>query len=212
MTGKQKIILAVVLLTLVWIIYGSLKDGWGSIQLTGVFILMGIIAAVIDGWKMDKIATEFIAGSKSVVFGALVTGIARATLVLLQEGMIVDTIINGLVTQLEGLPPLLAANGMLVVQNLINFVIPSGSGQAATTIPIMAPIGDLLGITREVTCLAFQFGDGFSNMLWPTCGIAIACGLSGVSYQKWLKFFLPLFGIMFMLQVVMISLAVFIGI
>ncbi|MDL2297705.1 AbgT family transporter [Synergistaceae bacterium OttesenSCG-928-D05] len=212
MTGKHKLILTVVLFTLIWIIYGSIKEGWGSIQLTGVFILMGIAATLIDGWSPDKIATEFINGSKTVVFGAMVTGIARATLVILQEGKIIDTIINGMVTQLDGLPPILAANGMLIIQNLFNFVIPSGSGQAATTIPILAPIGDLLGVSREVVVLAFQFGDGFSNMLWPTCGIVVACGLSGVPYQKWLRFFAPLFGIMLIVQFIIISFAVIAGI
>ncbi len=212
MTSKHKIILGVVLLALVWIIYGSVKQSWGMIQLTAVFVFMGILAAVIDGWNVDRIAKEFLEGARSVAFGALVTGIARATLVLLQEGMIVDTIINGLVSNLEGLPPLLAAQGMLVVQTLFNFIVPSGSGQAATTIPILAPIGDILGLTRETVVLAFQFGDGLSNMLWPTCGITVICGLSGIPYDRWLRFFIPLFGIMFVTQMIMLSIAVMLGI
>ncbi len=212
MTGKHKAILGIVVLALVWIIYGSIKQGWGMIQLTAVFVLMGILAAIIDGWNTDKIAKEFLEGAKSVAFGALVTGLARATLVLLQEGMIVDTIIHGMVSNLEGLPPMLAAQGMLVIQTLFNFIVPSGSGQAAITIPIMAPIGDILGLTRETVIMAFQFGDGLSNLLWPTCSITIVCGLSGIPYDKWLRFFIPLFGIIYVAQMIMLVIAVAIGI
>ncbi|MEL7622487.1 MAG: YfcC family protein [Clostridiales bacterium] len=212
MTGKHKIILTVVLLAMAWIIYGSVKQGWGMIQLTGVFLLMGIAAAVIDGWSPDNIAKEFIDGAKSVAFGALVTGIARATLVLLQEGMIVDTIINGLVSNLEGLPPILAVQGMLVIQTLFNFIIPSGSGQAATTIPILAPMGDILGLTREAVVMAFQYGATMADLLWPTCGITVVCGLSGIPYDKWLKFFIPLFGILYVSQMALLAILVMLGI
>jgi uncharacterized ion transporter superfamily protein YfcC len=211
MSGKHKIILAVVVLAMAWIIYGSIKQGWGMLQLTGVFLFMGIVSAVIDGWKADDIAIEFIEGAKAVAFGALVTGIARATLVLLQDGCIVDTIINAMVSQLGGLPPILAAQGMLIIQTLINFVIPSGSGQAATTIPILAPMGDILGLSREVVVLAFQYGATMADLLWPTCGITVVCGLSGIPYDKWLKFFIPLFGILLVSQMALLSVAVMIG-
>ena len=211
MTGRHKIILLSILVALATIIYGSITQGWGSIQLTGVFILMGIFAALVDRWKPDRIANEFIEGCKAVAFGALITGIAQAILVILQDGKIVDTIINFFANSLVGLPPLLASWGMLVVQTLINFAIPSGSGQAATVMPIMAPLGDILGVSREVACLAFQFGDGFSNLLWPTGGVAVVCGLGGIPVHKWWKFYIPLFGILFVCEIIVISLAVLLG-
>lgn len=211
MTGKHKIILGIVLLALIWIIYGSIKQGWGMIQLTAVFTLMGILAAIVDGWNADRIALEFLEGAKAVAFGALVTGLARSTLVLLQDGKIVDTIIYGMVSNLEGLPPMIAAQGMLLIQTLFNFIVPSGSGQAAITVPILAPIGDILGLTRETVVMAFQFGDGLSNLLWPTCSIAVVCGLSGIPYDKWLRFFVPLFGILYVVQMVLLTVAVAIG-
>lgn len=211
MTGRHKVILLGILVALGFIIYGAITAGWGSIQLTGVFLLLGIFAALVDRWSPDRIAEEFIEGCKSVMFGALITGIARATLVVMQDGMIVDTIINFLASGLNNLPSWLSAQGMLLINTLINFFIPSGSGQAATVIPIFAPLGDLLGVSRQVVCLAFQFGDGFSNLLWPTCGVAVVCGLGGVPIQKWWKFFIPLFGILYVAQVILILIAVIIG-
>lgn len=211
-TGKHKVVLSTVVIALFIIIWGSVTQEWGTIQLAGVFLLMGIAAAIIDGWNADKIADEFIKGSENVVFGALIIGFARAILVVTQEGKIIDTIIYSLSTTLDGLPEIVAANGMLVMHTIINFFIPSGSGQAATTIPIMAPIGDLLGVSREIVCLTFQFGSSFADLLFPTAGIAIVCGLSGIPLERWWKFYMPLFAIMFVAEVIIISTAVVIGI
>lgn len=211
-TWKHKLILIIVVASLVLVIWGSIKEGWGSSELTGVFLLMGILAGIIDGWNADKIAEVFLKGCEAIVFGALLTGVAKATLVVMQDGMIVDTIINSLASSLQGIPSMLAAQGMLIVQTLINFIIPSGSGQAATVIPILAPIGDIIGVSREVVVLAFQFGDGFSNLLWPTCGVAVVCALSGVPMNKWWKFYVPLFGILLVTQMILLGIAVAIGI
>ena len=204
---REKLVLADILVCLGIIMYGFLKSGWGTIELTGVFLMMGIIAALIYGWSPDKIAVEFINGCADIVFGALIVGIAKATLIVLQDGMVIDTIINTMANALTGLPTAVAAQGMLVIQTLINFIIPSGSGQATTIIPIMAPLGDLMGISREMTVLTFQMGDGFSNLLWPTANIAIGCGISGVPLSKWWKFFLPLFGLMYVVQMLLIVFA-----
>lgn len=211
MGNKEIVTFLIIIACLVWIFYGFLKQGWGNTQLTAIFLLMGIVIPIIYGWNADKIAVEFINGCKDIVFGAMIVGVAKSVLIVMQDGMIIDTIINFLATLLQGLPTVLAAEGMLIVQTLINFVIPSGSGQAATIIPLMAPLGDLMGLSREVTVLAFQFGDGFSNMLWPTANIAIGCGIAGVPLNKWWKFFLPLFGIMLVVQMIMVAGAVMVG-
>lgn len=211
MTNKHKLILFTVFTALIIIIWGSITESWGIIQLTGVFILMGIIAGTIDGCGPSKIANEFIEGCGSIIFGALVTGFARAIIIVMQQGKIVDTIINAMASSLQGLPPIIASYGMLIMHTLINFFIPSGSGQAATTIPIMAPIGDLIGVSREVVCLTFQFGSSFADLLWPTCGITVVCGLAGVPIEKWWKFFGPLFGITFIIQLIIVTVAVCMG-
>ena len=204
---REKLVLADILVCLGLIMYGFLRSGWGTIQLTGVFLMMGIIAALIYRWSPDKIAEEFINGCADIVFGALIVGIARATLVVLQDGVVIDTIINTMANLLTGLPAAIAAQGMLVIESLINFIIPSGSGQATTIIPIMAPLGDLMGVSREMTVLTFQMGDGLSNLLWPTSNIAVGCGISGVPLSKWWKFFLPLYGLMYVTQMLIIVFA-----
>ena len=211
MGPKEILIFIDIVACLAIIMYGFLKLGWGSIQLTGVFLMMGIIAALVYGWDANKIAEEFIKGCADIVFGALIVGIAKAALIVMQDAKIVDTIINFLASLLNGMPTIWAAQGMLVIQTLVNFIIPSGSGQAATIIPIMAPLGDLMGVSRDVTVLAFIMGDGFSNLLWPTANIAIGCGISGVPLTKWWKFFLPLFGIMYLVQMAFLFVAVLIG-
>lgn len=100
---------------------------------------------------------------------------------------------------------------MLLVQTLINFPVNSGSGQAVVTMPIMAPLADALGMSRQLACLAFQFGDGLSNLLWPTGGIVIVCGLADIPYEKWLKWFMPLFGILYVVQMILLFVAGIIG-
>ena len=140
--------------------------------------------------------------------GADVNGI----MILAEDATIIDTILNGLSMVLSGLPTLIAAYIMYPIQMFINFFVNSGSGQAALTIPILAPLGDLLGISRQLTVLIFQLGDGFSNALFPTSGVLLAClGLAGVPYSKWLKWVLPLQGILFTIALLAITGAYVIG-
>lgn len=202
---------AVILLCMAVIFYGCIFKGWSNIQLTALFLLMGIAVAVIFGWGPDKVAEELLTGARGIVFGALIVGVARAILVVMREGQIIDTIIYSMSNMIQGMPPVIAAEGMLVIQTLLNFVIPSGSGQAAAIVPIMAPLGDVAGLSREVTVLAFQLGDGFSNLLWPTCGIATGCGIAGIPLSKWWKFFLKLFGLMWIMMMLFIAGAVVFG-
>ena len=100
---------------------------------------------------------------------------------------------------------------MLIVQCVINFFIPSGSGQASTTMPIMTPLADIVGISRQTAVLAFQFGDGLSNIVWPTGFAAIMAGMAGVKVEKWWKFVIPLFAVLFVVQAVLMILAVATG-
>ena len=139
-------------------------------------------------------------------------GFARGIVILAEDATIIDTILNGLSMVLSGLPTLIAAYIMYPIQMFINFFVNSGSGQAALTIPILAPLGDLLGISRQLTVLIFQLGDGFSNALFPTSGVLLAClGLAGVPYSKWLKWVLPLQGILFTIALLAITGAYVIG-
>ena len=139
---------------------------------------------------------EFVNGAKGIVFGALVVGIARTILVVMTDGMIIDSFLHGLSGLISHLPKSVAAVGMLFVQALTNFFIPSGSGQAAATMPLMVPLADVLGLTRQTAVLAFQFGDGFTNNIIPTSSVLMgSLSVDKIPYEKWLKYIAPLMGI-----------------
>ena len=139
-------------------------------------------------------------------------GLCRAMVVILTNGQIIDTILHALASTLEGLPSVVAAGLMVIVQTLINFLINSGSGQAATTMPIMTPLADILGISRQTAVLAFQYGDGLSNSLWPTSGILMASlGMAGIPYDKWLKWVGKLMIYMYGAVVILTMISVVIG-
>ncbi len=209
--AKAVLIIITVLATLGFLMYGMMNLGWGYGELAGLFILMSIIAAGISGWSPNRWVDEFMVGVKTIVWGGLLTGVAKAIVVVMEDAHIKDTIIFALSNGLRGLPAVVSAQTMLVAQTVLNFFIPSGSGQAAATMPIMAPLADMLGVSRQVACLAFQFGDGLSNLVWPTCGCVIICALGGIPIQKWWRWFLPLAGILFVMQMALIALAMVMG-
>jgi uncharacterized ion transporter superfamily protein YfcC len=154
---------------------------------------MGIFSGLVGGNTPNGIAEDFIKGAKEVTFGALIVGLARCILLILEDGTIIDTVIFSVSSILEGLPASIAAVGMFFTQFIINFFIPSGSGQAATTIPLMAPIGDIVGVPRQSVVLAFQMGDGLSNYLFPTSAILMAgLSIANIPYEKWLRFVWPI--------------------
>ena len=138
-------------------------------------------------------------------------GLARGVLIVLQHGNIIDTVVYGLSTPLTYMPKLVAAECMLIVQTLLNFLIPSGSGQAVVSMPIMAPLADLLGISRQISVLCFQFGDGLSNILWPTAMVPVIAGIANIKAEKWWKWFIPLFFLLLATQMVCIAIAVLIN-
>lgn len=210
-TKATVIIMIDVLVTLATLSYGMIKLGWGYPELCGLFLIMSMIAAAVSKWTPTEWVDSFIDGVKVVLWGAILTGVAKAIVIVMEDAKIMDTLIFMLSNSLKGVPNFLSAQAMLVAQTILNFFIPSGSGQAATTMPIMAPLADMLGISRQVAVLAFQFGDGLSNILWPTCGIVTVCGIGGIALDKWWKWFLPLCGIILLMQAVFIGIAVMIG-
>ncbi len=176
------------------------------LEMSGLFIFMGVIVGIIAGLSLTKLCEAFTEGFREVLMGAIIIGIARSVAIVLEEGQIMDTIVYGLGNLVGQLPSTLSAIGMMTVQLFINFFIPSGSGQALVTMPIMAPLADMLGVTRQTAILAFQFGDGFAHILFPTSGYFMAAlVIAGISWTKWVKFFVPLFliymgiGVLFLL-------------
>ncbi|MCK1976475.1 YfcC family protein [Jeotgalicoccus huakuii] len=183
-----------VLIFFIILVWGVITQGWFMIEMAGLFILMGVTVGMVSGMSLTHISESFTKGFRDVLMGAVIIGLARSIAVILEDGRVMDTIVNGLGTVVGDLPPVLAAAGMYFVQLLINFIIPSGSGQALVTMPIMAPLSDMLGVTRQTAVLAFQLGDGFAHILYPTSGYFMAAlVIAGVEWHKWIKFFLPLF-------------------
>ncbi|TSB48408.1 YfcC family protein [Alkalicoccobacillus porphyridii] len=194
MNQRQFIAMATLPIFFAILIFGVTQLGWFMLEMSGLFIFMGIIVGFIAGLSLTKICEAFTEGFREVLMGAIIIGIARSVAIVLEDGQIMDSIVYGLGSVVGHLPSTLSAIGMMVVQLVINFFIPSGSGQALVTMPIMAPLSDLVGVTRQTAILAFQFGDGFANILFPTSGYFMAAlVVAGVSWSKWIKFFLPLF-------------------
>ncbi len=192
MTGKQKLIMAVVSIAMVILIYGMTKWGWYLNQMQAVFVALTLIIGVIDRINPNRLATEFSIGAGSLTSVALLIGVARGIQVVLNEGGIVDTLVYGLSIPVSHLPGGLAAVGMFFVQTIANFFIPSGSGQAYVTMPIMAPLADLVNMERQVAVLAFQFGDGFSNIIIPTQYVLVGIlAMAGIPYDRWVRFVWP---------------------
>ena len=176
------------------LIWGVTTQGWFMIEMAGLFIIMGVVVGLISGLNLTRISEAFTKGFKEVLMGAIIVGLARSVAVILEDGQVMDTIVNGLGSVVGDLPPTFAAAGMYFVQLIINFVIPSGSGQALVTMPIMAPLADMVDVTRQTAVLAFQLGDGFAHILYPTSGYFMAAlAIAGVEWHKWIKFFFPLF-------------------
>lgn len=188
LTRRQGWILIVLLATVVMLILGVTLWDWYLPEITGLFLLMGIVCGVIAGFSANKIAEELMAGAKDILSAALVVGFASGIIVILQDGHIVDSILHSMQEGLDGTGPLASLSAMYGIQALINFVIPSATAKAAITIPIMAPFSDLVGVSRQAMVLAFQFGDGFTNMVTPTSGVLVAAlAMARIPYTKWVK-------------------------
>ena len=198
------------LLLIVILIFGIIKQGWWFQEIASLFLVFFIVTGLINGYSANQLGELFIESSKATIYGALIVGMARGISVVMAAGGIIDTIVYFLSNLVSSLPTALTGIGMLIVQNLINFFIPSGSGQAVVTMPIMAPLADVVGLSREMSVMAYQFGDGFSNMFWPTA-VATECGIMGLSLSHWYKFITKLFVMMFLLQCVFMIVGVIIG-
>lgn len=206
MTKKAAASLLVFLGSIVLFVWGALTYGWYFNEISAIFIICMFIVGFINGMGPSEICRTVAEIFKDILLASLLIGIARAILVVLQEGCVVDSVVYYLSAGLSHFSKTGAACAMIVIQNLINFFVPSGSGQAVTSMPIMVPLADTLNINRQIAVVAFQFGDGFSNMFWPTQA-AIDCAIGGIALHKWYKFFAPLFVVFLVLEFVMMIIA-----
>jgi len=191
---RHQLALGATVMIFAGLLYGVQAFGWWLDELSGGFFLMGIAGAAICGMRLDDATRAFVKGMESMVVAALVVGFARGISVVMMDGQILDTLVGAAASVLATVPRYLSVEGMFVFQTALNFFIPSGSGQAVVTMPVMTPLADVLGLTRQTAVLAFQFGDGLSNMVIPTSGVLMAMlALARVPYTTWLRFAGPLF-------------------
>jgi uncharacterized ion transporter superfamily protein YfcC len=192
-SGRQKLVLLALLGGLAMVVVGALRWGWGILELAGLFVGLAVVAGMVGGLGADRTAEKFLEGAAGIAGGALVVGLARGVLVVFDGAKVTDTILHALVGVVQGLPAQVSIGGIYVVQILLSYLVPSGSGQAALSLPILVPLADLVGITRQTSVLAYQFGDGFSNIFTPTSGYFMAgLALAGVPWTRWAKFLWPL--------------------
>ena len=186
--------------------------GWGLIEMTAGFLGIGIATILISGLSGDESMRLFVKGLEAMIIPALIVGVARGISIVMQESQIMDTILHGFSSTLSVLPTSMAAIGMLVFQSFLNFFIPSASGQALVSMPLMTPLSDLIGISRQTAVLAYVFGDGFSNMIIPTNGVLLAMlGVGKVSFNKWVRFAFPIFLILMVLAIITMIFSIWIG-
>lgn len=198
--------------SLILLIYGVLTWGWYIMELSALFLVLGILSAVIGRLSQDEAVSSFVGGMKDVLGAALVIALSRAILLLITDAQIIDTILFKLSSIIGQVHPMISAQLMLVVQTCINIFVPSGSGQAALTIPIMAPLGDLVGLTRQTVVFVFQLGDGITNMIIPTSGITMGVlGMAKIPWEIWAKWLFPRMVALYVLAFIMIAVAVLIG-
>ena len=205
LTVRHILILVLLFVTIVALVVGVLKFNWYIAEISALFLAMGILAGIIDRQGADDIAKLFLAGCKDILSAALVVGLASGIIFILRDGRIIDTMLYGLTKSLAQTGEVTSLGVMYIFQTALNVVMPSGSAKAALTMPIMTQFADLINVSRQTTVLAFQFGDGFTNMLTPTSGVLIGVlGMARIPYGTWLKwvwkFILALIAIGFILM------------
>ena len=210
---RRTTVLLLVVVTFVTFVYGIMRLGWDFDQMSALFFGMGVAAGLIGGLGAAGTAQAFVTGFTSMAYAAMLIGFARAIFVVLDEGHIIDTIVHALVVPLQTLPVALSALGMLIVQAAVHGPVPSVSGQAVLTMPVLVPMADLIGLSRQVVVLAYQYGAGLTELLTPTNGALMAVtAAAGVKYGDWLKFAVPLFAALLAFSAVAIVVAIAIGV
>lgn len=211
-TGKHQLVLVTFLAFIGFFIYGAFNWDWGLNELVALFLMMGVVIAIIDRMSPNQFVSTFIEGAKSITYGALVVGLARAVIVILNEGAILDTIVHYALIPLESTSVWVGGQLLFLFNLLFNLLVTSGTGQAAIVMPLMVPLVDLLGITRQTGALILMLGDGFTNIITPTSGVLMAVlAVGGVQWVKWIRFAFPLLLMWIIIGVIAISVAIFTG-
>lgn len=189
LNGRQKMVLIIMLISILAMIFCVLMFGWYFEQISALFIAMGLIAGLFYFRSLDETGKAFVNGACDMCTAVIYFAFARAILVIMEDGQIMDTVVYALSVPLSQVSGVLAAWGIFISQGIVNLIIPSSSGQAAAVMPILTPLADIIGVTRQTAVLAYQCGDGFWNIITPTqMVVCAACGLGGVKFTDWFKF------------------------
>jgi uncharacterized ion transporter superfamily protein YfcC len=186
-------ILQILIITILILITGVMGYGWYIMEIATLFFAMGIVAGISMSYSANTITKLFLDGIKDIQSAAIIVGLAGGIIIILNNGNIIDTMLYKLSESISGMGRMASLSMMYVVQNLINLVMPSGSAKAALTMPMMSQFSDLIGLSRQATVMAYQFGDGFTNMITPTSGVLLGVlSVARIPYEKWFRWILPL--------------------
>ena len=212
MTLSRAITLIVLLLTFIILGYGVMKLGWWYAEITGCFMGLGFATAIINRMHYNEFADIFLRGLADIAGAAMVICFAQAVLVVMTEGNILDTILYSAASWLENFPPMLCALGMYLFQIIVSIIVSSGTGMAVLTMPVLAPLGELTGVTAQTSVICFQMADGISNALTPCAGfLMMALGVAGIPFEKWLKFVWKFLLMQYLIGAVFVVVAQLIG-
>ncbi|MBW3629906.1 MAG: YfcC family protein [Gemmatimonadetes bacterium] len=211
-TRRDALILLLVLGTFALYVFGLLRLEWGFNEMSAVFFAMGVVVGLIGRLGIGGTVDAYVDGFRAMAFAGLLIGFARAVYIVLDQGHVVDTIVNALVTPIQTLPLAFSALAMMITHLLLHVPVPSTSGQAVLTMPVLVPVSDLVGLSRQVTVLAYQYGAGLCELVTPTNGALMAVLIAaGVPYERWLRFIAPVFAGLFLLGMIAVGVGIAIG-
>ena len=209
---RSAIILGLVAMAFVILIIGILQYNWGFNEMSAEFFILALVVGLIGKLGINGTSLAYIDGFKAMIFASMIVGLSSSISIILERGMIIDSIIYGLFTPMQYLPKSLSAISMMVSQSLLHFVVPSYSGQAVLTMPILAPLSDLIGISRQVCVLAYQYGAVMTDLIIPTNGGLMAVlAIAGISFDIWFKFALKLISVIMILSAIALVAGISLG-
>jgi len=193
-------VISLLMFTILFLITGVMGYGWYIMEIATLFFVMGLATGIAMSYDANKITKLFLDGARDIMSAALIVGLAGGIIIILENGHIIDTLLNGLSESISGMGRMASVSMMYIVQTLINLVMPSGSAKAALTMPVMSQFSDLIGLSRQAAVVAFQLGDGFTNIITPTSGVLLGVlTMAKIPYEKWFRWVLPLIFILLFL-------------
>lgn len=211
-TNKERAVLAVFAIGMAYMVYGVIIKGWYIPEIAMIFCMIGLASGILGGLKQEEIVSSFIGGARDFIAAGLAIALARGIVIVAQDGAIIDTILNSAAGFLGELPKAVFINLTMLLENALTFLIPSSSGLASLTIPVLAPLGDLVGVSAQEIVTAYQFGSGFTNMITPTSGVLMgALAVARIPWDKWVRFVLPLLAMIMLAGMTFLTVGLYIG-